>query len=767
MNTMNRKPSAALIGFFFFLVLIGVTVGARGAQAQERIVDITVEGNRTVETQVVLSQVQQQKGAAYSREKASADLARVYKLGLFEDVEVEKVAVPGGVNLVFRVVEKGPIDKIVIEGNKKVGEGKIREAITVKVNAPPDNRKLADSKEKIKEIYSKEGYGATTIETEVREKGGTRELVFKINESKAEVVRGVNFEGNTVFSDGKLRRMIRTKKKGILSFLTGSGKYREEQIEQDIALITYNYLNKGYMKVRVGQPKVEYSEKEKGLILTYYIDEGDPYRIGELSFEGDILTTRPELMKQLHTMKGNLYSQKIMEEDLQKLTEFYGNQGYAFANINPQTNLHEDTKTADINFVVDQGKKVFVERINITGNTITRDKVIRRELRVVENSLYNESLVRLSKRKLEQLGYFETVEISTPRGSSDDKLVLNINVKEKPTGTFSVGAGFSSSESFLFTASVSKNNFMGLGISGSVNAEISGKRQQFSMQFTDPYLFDTNWILQANAFRITSNFEDFRRKSFGGELDLGRRIFDFSSFSLGYRIEDVKLDDFNLIVPLFFKQNADGLTSSLIFQFNRDTRNNPIITTKGLYSSLILEYAGNGLGGDNDFLRVTANQRVFFPLWKNSVIKLNARVGYIKSLNDEPVPLFERFFTGGINSLRGYEFRSVGPRVTIPDGITGKDEEFVYGGNKLLLFNLEYEFPLYDAAGFRGVVFVDAGNAFAEDEALNPLKLRADAGAGIRWNSPFGPLRFEWGFPFKRREGEKRSVFNFTIGSFF
>lgn len=762
------KPKIFLPLLFAFFFMAGLSfLGPRDAGAQERIVEIEVQGNRSVETQVILTQIQQQKGGAYSREKVSADVARIYKLGLFEDVEVEKVGAAGGVKLVFKVVEKGPIDEIVIEGNKKVGEGKIREVLTVKTNAPADNRKLGESKERIKEIYSKEGFSATTVETEVREKGGKRELVFKINEVKAEVVRGIRFEGNTVFSDRKLKGIIRTKKKGILSFLTGSGKYRPEQIEQDIQLITYNYLNKGYMKVRVGQPKVEYNEQEKGLILTYYIDEGDPYRIGDIGFEGDILTTKEELQRKLHTMKGNLYSQKIMEEDLQKLTEFYGNQGYAFANINPQTNLHEDTKTADINFVVDQGRKVFIERINITGNTITRDKVIRRELKVVENSLYNEGLVRLSKRKLEQLGYFETVEISTPRGSSDDKLVLNINVKEKPTGTFSVGAGFSSSESFLFTASVSKNNFLGLGISGSINAEISGRRQQFSFQVTDPYLFDTNWILQANGFRITSDFNDFRRKSFGGEIDLGRRIFDFSSFSIGYRIEDVKLDDFDLIVPEFFKQNADGLTSSLVFQFQRDTRNNPIITTKGLYSNLSVEYAGNGLGGDVDFLRVTANQRVYIPLWKNSVLKFQGRVGYIKSLDDEPVPLFERFFTGGINSLRGYEFRSVGPSVTIPDGITGKDEEFVYGGNKLLLFNLEYEFPIYDAAGFRGVVFVDAGNTFAEDEDLNPLKLRADAGAGIRWLSPFGPLRFEWGFPFKRKEGEKRSVFNFTIGSFF
>lgn len=759
---MKRIFRLSKFCFTAFLLTLGFFASA-SAWAQERIVDIAVQGNRTIESQLILGQIHSQKGTAYSRETVSADVARVYKLGFFEDVEVDKSSASGGVKLTFLVIEKEPIEKIVIEGNKKVNENKIREAITVKVNAPPDNKKIGQSIEAIKEIYTKEGYGGTVVQTETRNK----ELVFKIKETKGEVVKEVNFEGNTVFSDRKLRGMIRTKKKTFLSFLTGSGKYQEEMVDQDISLITYNYLNKGYMKIRVGQPKVDYSSEKEGLILTYYIDEGDPYRIGNITFSGDILTTEQEIFKKLDTMKGNLYSQKIMEGDLQKLSEFYGNQGYAFANINPDTNLDDSSHVADIQFKIDKGQRVYIERINITGNTITRDKVIRRELKVVENSLYNESLVRLSKRKLEQLGFFETVDISTPRGSSDDKLVLNLNVKEKPTGTFSVGAGFSSAESFLFTASVSKNNFMGRGINGSINAELSGKRQQFSFTYTDPYFFDSNWILQVNGFRITSSYEDFRRKSFGGEVDFGRRIFDFSSFSVGYRIEDVSLDDFDLIVPEFFRLNADGLSSSLVAQINRDTRNNPIITTKGTYFNGTMEYAGNGIGGDVDFLRLSGNARLFFPLWKNSVLKFNGRIGWIKSLNDEPVPLFERFFTGGINSLRGYEFRSVGPSLTIPDGITGKDQDFVYGGNKMLVLNLEYEFPIYDAAGFRGVVFLDAGNAFAEDEDLNPLKLRADFGAGVRWLSPFGPLRFEWGFPFKREEGEKRSVFNFTIGSFF
>jgi outer membrane protein insertion porin family len=730
-------------------------------------VDLEIEGNRSVDSAIILGEIHTNKGKAYNRELVGQDTKRVYRLGFFEEVTVDKVPVPGGVKLIFRVMERPPIAAIVIEGNKKIKKDKILEVITVRAGQVPDNAKIAESKKKITSLYSDEGYSDAMVETEIRTVDNKRELVFRINEKEGRSVKAVDFEGNTVFSDRKLRGMVRTKKKNILSFLTGSGKFREETLEQDEALLTYNYLNKGYMRVRVGKPKIEYSEKKNGIILTYSIDEGQQYRIGDVTLEGEVITTKEEILSRFNTLKGNVYSQKILEEDLTKVHELYGNQGYAFANVFPQPMMNDETLTADIVIKIEKGQKVFIEQINITGNTITRDKVIRREMRVVENSIYNEKLLKLSKQKLEQLGYFESVEVATPRGSQDDRLVLNLNVKEKPTGTFSIGAGYSSAESFLFTASVAKNNFFGLGISGNVSAEISGRRQQFSASLTDPYFLDTRNIFSANAYRISTDFEDFRRQSFGGGVTLGRRLFDFTAISMGYQIEDVQLNEFDLIVPIFFTENASGLSSSLVFSMNRDTRNNPLVTTKGSYLSVDMQYSGNGLGGDVDFFRVMGNARFFFPVWKGSVFRFNARAGWIKSLSGEPVPLFERFFTGGINSLRGYELRSVGPAITIPGSITGADEEFVYGGDKLLVFNVEYEFPIYNQGGFRGVVFFDAGNAFAEDQTFNPINLRADFGAGIRWVSPFGPLRFEWGFPINRQPDEKRSVFNFTIGSFF
>lgn len=751
-----------------FCVLLLTVFSPRALYAQVRIQEVAVSGNQSIDSETILAQVLQIKGQSFSPQQVSEDIQRIYELGYFDDVQAEKISSGKGVKLIYHVKEKPPIQKVVIKGNKKIKTEKILSEISVKANSLPDNQKIAESKQKIKSLYDQEGYNDALIIAEVKEVNGQQQLEFNISEKKGNVVREINFEGNKVISDRQLHKAIQTKEKGFLSFITGSGKLREDALERDVALINYTYLNKGYMRVRVGQPKIEpVKGKKEGVALTFYIDEGEQYKIGNITFSGDVLTSTEEMQKLMESKTGEVYSQQTLERDLNRLANLYGNQGYAYANIVPQSALNDGDLTTDLNIVVDKGNRVYVERINITGNTITRDKVIRRELKIVENSLYNRELLEISRAKLMQLGYFESVDFATPTGSKDDRIVLNINVKEKPTGTFSVGGGFSSAESFMFTASIAKNNFFGRGISGALNAEISGRRQEFSARFTDPYFLDSRWILSASGYRIRTDFPDYRRNAFGGSLDFGRRIFDNTTISLGYRIEDVSLDDFDLNVPEFFRQNADGLTSSAVFSIRRDTRNNPLVTTRGSYFSFTTEYAGNGLGGDNDYLRLEGNARYYYPVWKTSVLRFNARAGYIKSLNDEPVPLFERYFTGGVNSLRGFELRTVGPRLTIPDTITGKDEEFIYGGNKLLVFNLEYEFPIYDQAGFRGVVFFDAGNAFAEDEVINPIKLRTDVGAGIRWNSPFGPLRFEWGFPLKKRAGEKRSVFNFTIGSFF
>lgn len=765
-NFFSIKKSLALFCLLTFIITL---LPHSIVWAADNIVAVDVEGITKSDKISALKVIQIKAGDSYSIDAVNRDLKKLYALGIFTDIEVDKVSAGGGVKIIFRVKERPIVVKISVHGAKDVGNDKIQEAIVQKEQQPLDEKKVGESKEKIKDLYAKEGLGLAVVGAEIKNLANKEEveLIFNVSENKNLKVKKITFEGNTVFSARKLRGMMATKQKGFLSFLTGSGKYREEMIERDTAFITYQYLNRGYLKIQVEKPTMSALAKGDGIALHFKISEGERFKIRDVSVQGDILTTKQELTSKFATLKGNYYSQKLLEDDVAQVAELYGNQGYAFANIRPQPNPDDVTKEVDIAILIEKGDKIAVEKINITGNTITRDKVLRRELKITENSFYNEELVQKSKKRLEALGYFEKVEISTPKGTTDDKLNLNINVKEKPTGSFSVGAGYSSVESFLVTASVSKQNFLGLGISSSVLAEISKLRQQFSLQYSDPYFLNSKWIFTGNVSKLLTRYDDFDRDAVGGEIDFGRHLFDHSSATLGYRLEKVKVDNFSLVVPQFFQSDTSGVTSSAIFAIERDTRNNRMAATRGNYNQFVLEYAG--LGGTNKFLRLNANSRFFFPLPfpKNSVFKTNLRLGYIKSYDGAPVPLFERYFTGGVNSLRGFSPRTVGPKVQIPPGTTDGDQTFVYGGDKLLVFNMEYEFPIYDPANIRGVVFIDAGNAYAENQNLNPLNVRTDWGFGVRWVSPFGPLRFEWGIPFKRQPGEDKIVFNFTIGTFF
>ncbi len=744
------------------------TVSSISNAASNKVAAIEVSGNSATSTETIAATITTRKGDTYSREKINSDIKALWKLGLFRDVEVEMKEEAGGIVLTYIVKEKPVITKIDFDGNKKLKDDDLREEVTVKTYYPLDEKLLAETLTKIKDAYKKKDFYLASVDYHLKDlEGNEAELVFDIRENKKAIIRKIEFVGNHAFKDRKLRKVIKTKEKHAFSWLNGSGKFIEEQLEQDVGMLTFHYLQNGYIKVKVDTPKVAITKDKRYIFITYYVEEGSQYKHGSIGVDGDILTTKEELLSKLKVESGKIYNQKTVEEDVMGLTDFYGESGYAFVHVRQKLVPNDKDLTADLTYVISKGNRIRIEQINILGNTITRDKVVRRELKIKEGDIYNTRLVDLSRQKLMQLGYFEEVNFATPRGSSDDSLILNITVKEKPTGAFNIGAGFSTAENFIFTASIVKENFFGYGIGGQISAELSSRRQQFVLEFRDPYFLDSQWMLSASAYRTMYRFNDFDRESWGGTVTVGHRIFDNCSVSLGYQVESVVLNDFSLTVPEIFRQNASGLTSGLVFTVDRDTRNNRIFPTKGMYHAVTQEFSGTKLGGDNDFYRVTGNSRFYYPLFWGIVAKANARIGYIKSLGSRPIPLFERYFTGGVFSLRGFLPRSVGPTLQIPTGPAGGDEEFAYGGNKLLLFNGEIEFPIYDPAGLRWVFFVDAGNAFAEDEGYSIAKLRSNWGLGLRWHSPIGPLRFEWGVPFSRNPGEDKVVFNFTIGSLF
>jgi outer membrane protein insertion porin family len=730
--------------------------------------EITFSGNVRTPEQTLRSTIRTAVGAPLESATVDRDIAALYKLGQFRDIRVESTPAAGGVRVTFVVEEKGLIADITFEGNKKIKDDDLRSEVVQRSFSPLDEKAVAESKEKMRAAYAKKGYYLAEINSRLdATPQGDFKLVFVIKEHEGVVVRRVLFVGNKVFRDSELRKVVRTRQKGALSFLTSSGKYDEELLKNDAMMLLFHYLNHGYLKAKVSTPKTTISKDKRYIFVSFEIQEGQQYRIGGIGISGDILTTSEELSSLLSTKKGEIYSQRKIEEDLQLLTERYGDEGYAYAAIVPNTMPNDETLTADLDIHVTKGNRISIERINISGNKTSRDKVIRRELEVKEQDRYSERKLRKSKEKLMRLGYFEEVNLATPRGSKDNSMNLNIAVKERPTGTFNIGAGFSSVEHFMFNASIQKENFFGYGISGQISAELSKIRQLFMLSVTDPYFLDSNWMAGFSGYRNAYSYTDFRRSSTGGDITFGHRFFEHCSAELGYRIEQVKVDNFSYIVPQFFREDASGLTSALSLTLSYDTRNNRITPRKGLYEIVTQEVSGTKLGGDNDYYRVNFRSMYYQPIWKNLIFKQFFRMGYVKSLNDRPVPLFERFFAGGVFSLRGFQPDSVGPKIRIPNTISGSDEDFVYGGDKLLLFITELELPIYDKAGVSAVAFFDAGNAYAENENYSFTNMRADYGFGLRWNSPMGPLRFEWGFPINRRPGESAVVFNFTIGNFF
>jgi len=487
---------------------------------------------------------------------------------------------------------------------------------------------------------------------------------------------------------------------------------------------------------------------------------------------GDFLPSHPkeDLEKLLVLKQGKTFSSMDVRADTLALSRVYQDEGYAYVSVSNANVLHPDEKTIDFSYVVQKGDKYRVGRIEMAGNDKTADKIIRRELEIAEGEWFSASKIDESKQRVTRLGYLEDVRIENRRSAMDGYVDLVVHVTEKDTGSFQLGAGFSSLESFVFTAQVSKYNFLGRVQTVTFQMVQSGLRSIFNIQFFEPYFFDTDWTFSLNLYDYTQDFTDFTKDSSGGEIGFGYRLTRDLILSLYYRFEYVQTEiggwRQRSTVPISRIFGA-GITSRSQLSLPYDTRDNVIFPTSGQYSSLSVEHAAPYTGSDTDFTRALLRTRWYFPLFWKVVAKLNGTLGYIYSPDPAGVPIYERFLVGGIFTVRGFQRNSLGPyihvaRIYAPDSTLTR---FVVGGNKELIFNAEIEFPILEAVGIKGVLFFDAGNAYNEDENIDLLGLRTAVGFGIRWWSPVGPLRFEWGFPLAPKEDEDAIVFEFTIGN--
>ncbi len=763
------RTKSPYVFFFRILITLFFTLSlTRIGFCQENIIRIDIEGNRRIETDLIRINISAKVGEPLSQETVSNDIKKIYKLGFFDDVSAEVEKTPEGVILIYNVKEKPVVVDLRIKGNKKIKTDEILKVIEVKEGRIIELEKAKMSAAAIKKLYLDKGYVAAEVNYDIEPKTeGTVGVTFDIKEGKKAFIKEVTIVGNKAIKTRKIKGVMQTKPKWFLTFITERGIYRQEELDRDSERIRALYLDNGYIDVKVTKPEVEYSEKKEGFVVTYRIEEGNQYQVKDIKVEGDLVASEDELMKILTLQIGKPFSRAAIAEDISRLTTFYGDKGYAFANVDPDFKIDRKNLTVDISFKIEKGKEIYIKNIDIAGNIRTRDKVIRREIPIQEQKLFSSSRIQAIKPRIFRLGYFEeNIEVSTDRvPDTEDQLDINVKLKEKPTGFFSIAGGFSSVETFIFAGQIQESNLFGYGNSLSLSAQIGGVTRLFLLNYTDPHFLDSDWTLDVLGFQTDREFQDFSRFSFGGSVTLGRRLLRDLTGRITYRLEHVDVDDVSEDAFLLISETP-RLISSVGVGFVWDTRNNVLDPTRGNISRAQVEYAGGPFGGNTDFIRYTASTRFFFPFYLNTVFSVAARYGLIdfSNLGNELI-VSERFFLGGPNDLRGFKFRRVGPRVPEDDG-----GFVIIGGVQEVFFTAEYVFPLIPQVGFKGVVFFDMGNAFNDGQNLSvdPRDLRKDYGFGIRWVSPLGPLRFEVGFPIgDRLPGENPYELQFTVGTLY
>ncbi len=748
----------------------------------EKIADIKVEGNRRVEVAAVERALKHREGEIFEPAKTGEDLKALWALGYFSDIQLVTEKISGGLLYRIQVTERPSVREVKLQGNDELSNDDLKESLDVKPFSILDLDAVRRNAKKIQEKYVEKGYFLAEVSHRLDKVPGSTEVdvVFVIREHSKVMVKEIRLLGNHKVATRDLKGVMATKEGGFLSFITSEGTYREELFQRDLAVIQATYLDRGFVNVKVEKPSVSISADKRYIYITIPIEEGEQFSISKLDVSGDLLQSKEKLMRLMKSRDGQLFNRSLLAADIQAITDLYYDQGYAYANISPLTQLHPDTKTIDLNFDIQKGRQVTIERIEMVGNTKTRDRVIRREMRIYEGELFNGSGLKLSKERITALGYFETVEVSHKPGSDDGRVVVQVDVKEKATGSFNVGLGFSNNENFIFTAQVSQNNLVGWGQSVSASVQWSSLRQYLQFSFYDPYFLDTRFIFSTTLSRIQIDRFSYIRNSTGGDIGLGYYLFDNFIAQLTYTLEYVRVEQRSSanaarLPPGLF---VNGINSAARLSLTYDKRNNRLFPSKGHMQFASAELAPSFFGSDFQYARYTAFSRFYVPLFWGLVFKSNSTIGYVQQLNpNSRIPLSELYQLGGINSLRGYQLNSISPsiRVASNSSADATSSQFNIGGNKQVSFNFELEFPIFDKVGIKGVFFYDAGNAFSAAENFFqstqyrlPLGLFHSVGFGFRWFSPLGPLRFEWGFPLNQRPGiDRPSQFNFTIGNFF
>ncbi len=736
-----------------------------------KVAKVQVEGNKRVGTDAILQNVKTTKGELYDPEIISQDIKSIYSMGYFDDCEVDVEDTAEGKIVTFMVREKPAIRKIVFEGNKEIGSDKIRDVLDLKPYTVIKEKALQENAEKIKALYAEKGYAGTNVTVSIRPVSNqAADVVFEINEGEKVHIKSIVIEGNKAFSDDELKGIMEVSEKkpwwtpslrNIMGLIQGSaGVLKWDALDRDIGRITAFYHNHGYVDAKVGKPRVERKGAELYIIIP--LQEGERYGVGDIDIQEDYFKDKKRLLANLEIKKMDYFSQEVLRKDIMKLTNLYADQGFAHCNISPRIIKDPEKKVVNIRLVVNKGPKVIFERINIAGNTRTRDKVIRRELRVMELMPFSATGLKRSNDRLRRLGYFEDVEITPKPGRDESHMNLDVKVKERPTGTFSIGAGYSSVDNLILMGEISQRNFLGKGQTLSFKGILGGSTQRFSLSFFEPYFRDTRLSFGVDIYNWQYEYTDYTKDSVGGAIRFGYPLTDNLSFYFGARVDNTDLSDVSDNASYIIRNSMDiESTRSLNAGLTYDTRNRYFNPSRGWQNNIFIEYAGGFLGGDASYVKLRGDFGYYHRLGKFFVGHIKFGAGYMFKGRNGEMPVYERFFLGGLDSIRGYKYGDVSPRDSETDERIG-GEYMGYIQNELI-------FPILKNMGLNGVVFFDMGNVWSDEsgEGFDITDLRKSVGVGIRWLSPMGPLRVEWGYNIDRQEGDDQSNWEFRMGGNF
>jgi outer membrane protein insertion porin family len=719
--------------------------------------DIAVQGNRRVQEAVILGRVSAKIGSQFVPTRLADDIRSIFALGFFDDVQLKVEDFEGGVKLVFAVVERPFVRDITFTGNKKFDAAALQEKIDLKLGGVYNPVEVNRAADKLKEHYEQEGYFEVAIAPEAQKlPDGDVSIAFRITEGRKITIDQVVIEGAHGLTPKQIKEIMATQER---EFFILRGTVQRQKLDEDVERIVQLYNDFGYIQARVESSDTQIDRANARAIIRIVVVEGPQFRMGGVDVTGTNVLPVEEIRRRILLKPGDVFSRSMLRDSIKEITDLYSTIGRASAEVNPNVVQDLAERKISITFEITEGPEVFVERINISGNTRSEEKILRREIPMAEGDLFTSQKLARAKQKLVNLNYFEKVTATTIPGSSKDRIVVNIDVTEKATGIFSIGGGYSSQDGLIGTLNLSQRNFLGRGWIVSLQVAGGANIQNGTISFTEPWLFDRPLAAGFDLFDNRRIFTDYTVNSLGGDIRLGHPIGEYSRWNLVYRVSQDKISD---VLPTasvnLLDQEGTHLTSLIGLGLARDTRDSVFETTRGTNSSIGLDVAGIGFG--EQWFRTLGSVAYFHPAWRDHVIGFRIMGGYSLGWGDKSVPLFERFFLGGPNSIRSFKAQEVSPKDSSGTRI---------GGNIELVGNVEYTVPVF--FGIRVAAFLDVGNVWGPDisagQKFDITDLHYAGGLGFRWLSPFGPIRVDYGVNLNPGPKDKFGNFHFSVGSAF